>query len=77
MVVLQVSVLALEVRGAGQPDAKIIGGSLAEEKQFPYQVSLQWGSDHICGGTVYDERNVITAAHCCDGEKVRKKCYYL
>ncbi len=59
--------LLLQVCSAN-PDAKIIGGEMATEGQFPYQASLQWGSDHVCGATVYDERNVITAAHCCDGK---------
>ncbi len=49
-------------------DSKIIGGEYASEGQFPYMVSFQYGKSHFCGGTIYDERNIITAAHCCSGK---------
>lgn len=36
-----------------------------------YQISFQstyFGGYHFCGGSVYNENFIITAAHCCDGE---------
>merc|ERR1712117_750678 len=45
---------------------RLVGGEPAEANQFPYQVSFQYKfGGHFCGGMVYDENHVITAAHCC------------
>ena len=47
-------------------NSKIVGGVIAEEGTYPWQVRLEldgWGS---CGGAIIDDRWVMTAAHCCD-----------
>merc|ERR1712012_467013 len=45
---------------------RLVGGEPAQPNQFPYQVSFQYKfGGHFCGGMVYDENHVITAAHCC------------
>jgi secreted trypsin-like serine protease len=54
-------------------DEKIVGGVLAADHEFPWQVSLgiSWVVDpsgaHYCGGTIYNSRWIITAGHCVAG----------
>ncbi|XP_049634358.1 transmembrane protease serine 13 [Suncus etruscus] len=43
---------------------RIVGGALSPENKWPWQVSLHYGSTHICGGTIIDTQWVLTAAHC-------------
>jgi secreted trypsin-like serine protease len=51
-------------------EAKIVGGDIAPERAFPWQVSLgvSWIADpreaHFCGGSIYSDRWLVTAAHC-------------
>lgn len=54
----------------GRLEPKIVGGDIAPEHAFPWQVSLgvSWITDpreaHFCGGSIYSDRWVVTAAHC-------------
>merc|ERR1711953_381858 len=48
-------------------DSKIIGGSEAPKHEFPWQISLRNLGSHICGGSIINENQVITAAHCVEG----------
>lgn len=46
---------------------RVIGGIVAENR-YPFMVSLQLNStkgfNHNCGGSIINERTIITAAHC-------------
>eukprot|EP00099_Drosophila_melanogaster_P024447 NP_722785.1 uncharacterized protein Dmel_CG17234 [Drosophila melanogaster] len=59
--------LALDFLSAGQVnrwEQRIIGGEPIGIEQVPWQVSLQYFGDHVCGGSIYSENIIVTAAHC-------------
>ncbi|XP_014842339.1 PREDICTED: transmembrane protease serine 6-like [Poecilia mexicana] len=43
---------------------RIVGGTLATEGKWGWQVSMHWKGDHVCGGAIISPHWVITAAHC-------------
>ncbi|XP_045469735.1 trypsin-7-like [Harmonia axyridis] len=48
-------------------DGRIVGGSAVNITQLPYQISLQYRGQHICGGSIIHRSFILTAAHCVDG----------
>jgi len=52
----------------GEIDEEFIHGGLPAKKgELPYQVSLQTtGGFHFCGGSIINNRHILTAAHCVD-----------
>ncbi|CAL8078739.1 unnamed protein product [Orchesella dallaii] len=48
------------------PHPYIVNGKDAEKNEFPWQVSLQLHSksSHRCGGSILNDRYILTAAHC-------------
>ncbi|XP_011705589.1 PREDICTED: chymotrypsin-1-like, partial [Wasmannia auropunctata] len=60
-------VLIYAIEGASSP--YIIGGNDAPIGKFPYQVSLRLDGKHRCSGSILDNLNVLTAAHCVVGLK--------
>jgi len=59
----------------GGSSSRIVGGDEATAHNWPWQASLRssgwFGSSHICGATIINERYLITAAHCVDGATTR------
>ena len=53
---------------SGNPtwDIKIVGGEDAVLGQFPQQVLWAYNGNVFCGGSIYNESTIITAAHCCE-----------
>lgn len=49
---------------------RITDGENAKPGEFPYQISIRWGIPpfipftHACGGSILNERHVLTAGHC-------------
>ena len=45
--------------------AEIVGGQIAPSP-IPWQVSVQKGGSHFCGGTILDTYTILSAAYCFD-----------
>ncbi len=43
----------------------IVGGSNAQEGQFPWIADIRSGGAHLCGSSLIAPQWVLTAAHCC------------
>jgi len=51
------------------PTGRVVGGEPTDIEKHPYLVSIQLKSEngfskHICGGTIYNQLNILTACHC-------------
>ncbi|XP_055856010.1 trypsin delta-like [Episyrphus balteatus] len=69
--VATIILLGLFIAVKGDEGDRIIGGKNVQIVEFPFQVSLQYNRQHICGGSLYDNDKVITAAHCVETFKAR------
>ncbi|XP_015126443.1 chymotrypsin-1-like [Diachasma alloeum] len=54
-----------------KPPSAIKGGDAADTGEFPWQVSLRMDYTHVCGGSIIDDRHILTAAHCVQEEDGR------
>uniref|UniRef100_A0A671L686 Transmembrane protease serine 4-like n=1 Tax=Sinocyclocheilus anshuiensis TaxID=1608454 RepID=A0A671L686_9TELE len=46
---------------------RIVGGLDTAVEHWPWQVSLQWNHQHVCGGALLSKHWVISTAHCFTG----------
>ncbi|CAG8103827.1 unnamed protein product [Penicillium olsonii] len=69
--IMHILPILLSLAGSTIANDAIVGGSIAKEGQFPYQVSVRTSS-FICGGTIVDKDHILTAAHCVDGKPTER-----
>ncbi|KAL1781648.1 transmembrane protease serine 4 isoform X1 [Sigmodon hispidus] len=58
-----VSLSCLEC-GKSSKTPRVVGGIEASVDSWPWQVSIQYEKQHICGGSILDLHWILTAAHC-------------
>ncbi len=51
-------------------EAPIVGGEDAEPLKYPWMASLQQSSGHFCGGSLINNKWVLTAAHCIKNKNI-------
>ncbi|KFP14361.1 Transmembrane protease serine 4, partial [Egretta garzetta] len=61
---LAVSLFCSKGCGESTRTPRVLGGSPAAIRAWPWQVSLRYRNEHICGGSIIDPSWVLTAAHC-------------
>ncbi|ESO98452.1 hypothetical protein LOTGIDRAFT_66705, partial [Lottia gigantea] len=49
---------------------RVVGGENAKECEFPFLAYVNAGGSQ-CGGTIIDNRHIVTAAHCMVGNSIR------
>jgi hypothetical protein len=50
--------------GKRPPGMRVIGGEIAVQNSWPWQISVALGQTHICGGSLISPKWVVTSAHC-------------
>ncbi|XP_060799449.1 transmembrane protease serine 4-like [Neoarius graeffei] len=64
------SVISVSCSDCGEVvgEDQIIGGMDTTIEMWPWQVSLHWDMQHLCGGSLISTRWIISAAHCFTGK---------
>ncbi|KAK0161859.1 hypothetical protein PV327_008264 [Microctonus hyperodae] len=55
------------ISSLGNRDTRIVGGENTTIDKVPYQISLQYLNEHVCGGCIISDMWIITARHCVNG----------
>ncbi|XP_012864950.1 PREDICTED: transmembrane protease serine 4 [Dipodomys ordii] len=60
------SLVSLQCLACGKSlkSPRVVGGEEASVDSWPWQVSVQYNQQHVCGGSILDPLWILTAAHC-------------
>ncbi|XP_053680123.1 trypsin-1-like [Anopheles nili] len=50
--------------GRGKTSSRIVGGDAADVKEYPWIAMLLYRGSFYCGGSLINDRYILTAAHC-------------
>ena len=50
------------------PIQPIVGGQEALKDEYPWQILLKYKDSFTCGGSILNERTILTAAFCVDND---------
>lgn len=56
--------LGLVALAAAAPSGRVVNGTDADIENYPFMVSIRVGTSHNCGGSILNERWILSAAHC-------------
>ncbi|KAL2087374.1 hypothetical protein ACEWY4_016202 [Coilia grayii] len=62
-----ITLKCIECGSRPQVSARVVGGNVSREGQVPWQVSLHYQKQHVCGGSLITQLWIVTAAHCVYG----------
>ncbi|KAJ8313380.1 hypothetical protein KUTeg_009070 [Tegillarca granosa] len=48
----------------GDGSSRIVNGQTTQIENHPWQISLRYNGNHICGGSILSSNSILTAAHC-------------
>lgn len=65
---MKTTVAFLSVLSGVLAKENIVGGAEATIEEYPYQIGLLQGGSLICGGSIIDNKYVVTAGHCAEGQ---------
>ncbi|OCT59155.1 hypothetical protein XELAEV_18001644mg [Xenopus laevis] len=68
---------ALSVCGAPMVSERIVGGTDSKKGEWPWQISLSYKGEPVCGGSLIANSWILTAAHCFDSQNVSQYKVYL
>ena len=57
-----------------QSEPRLVWGEhVSDSDSYPFIVNIEHETSHRCGGAIYDEYTVISAAHCFGDDVINKK----
>lgn len=64
--------------GVLKSPTRIVGGIKANPTDFPWQIVLFYQQKFLCGGSIINDRHILTAAHCLYGRtKAQRALMYV